>query len=280
MAVIVLPIPAAVLYVPDMVGETEVRAWRPDVPGITEVFHAHFTQHAYPLHTHTVWTLLILDDGLLRFDLDRHDHDTLRSQVLLLPPHVPHDGRTAAPEGFRKRVIYLAEDALDASLIGPATDRPNLSDPLLWDRIGRLHGVLAHTGESFEAQSRLALIVDRLSTQFRRHPIDLASPRRGVADDLHDLLDARLTTGLTLDEAAGLLHTHPAHLVRAFTRRFAIPPHLYLTGRRVEMARELLLSGMPAGAVAAEVGFYDQSHLTRHFKRMLGVSPSRYAKRR
>jgi AraC-like DNA-binding protein len=280
MAVIVLPAPTAVLYVPDMVGESEVRAWRPDVPGITEVFHAHFTRHAYPLHTHTVWTLLILDDGLLRFDLDRHDHDTLRSQVLLLPPHVPHDGRTAAPQGFRKRVVYLAEDALDAALIGPATDRPNLSDPLLWDRISRLHGVLALTGESFEAQSRLALIVDRLSTQFHRHVVDLAPPRRGVADDLHDLLDARLTTGLTLDEAAAVLHTHPAHLVRAFTRRFAIPPHLYLTGRRVEMARELLLSGMPAGTVASEVGFYDQSHLTRHFKRMLGVSPSRYAKGR
>ncbi|MFC0542479.1 helix-turn-helix transcriptional regulator [Kutzneria chonburiensis] len=263
-----------------MVGESEVRAWRPDVPGITEVFHAHFTQHAYPLHTHTVWTLLILDDGLLRFDLDRHDHDTLRSQVLLLPPHVPHDGRTAAPQGFRKRVVYLTEDALDATLIGPATDRPNLSDPLLWDRISRLHGVLALTGESFEAQSRLALIVDRLSTQFHRPAVDVAPPRRGVADDLHDLLDARLTSGLTLDEAAGLLHTHPAHLVRAFTRRFAIPPHLYLTGRRVEMARQLLLSGMPAGTVASEVGFYDQSHLTRHFKRMLGVSPSRYAKRR
>lgn len=271
---------ARVLYVPDMVGESAVTAWRPDVPDVTEVFHAHFRQHAYPVHTHTVWTLLILDDGVLRFDLDRHDHGTLRSQVVLLPPHVPHDGRTAAPQGFRKRVVYLAESALAADLIGPATDRPTLADPLLWDRISRLHGALALPGESFEAQSRLALIVDRLGVHLRRKPVQVTPLARGVADDLHDLLDARLTTGLTLDEAARLLHTHPAHLVRAFTRRFAIPPHLYLTGRRVELARRLLLSGMPAGAVAAEVGFYDQSHLTRHFKRMLGVTPSRYAAKR
>ncbi|QUQ67215.1 AraC family transcriptional regulator [Kutzneria sp. CA-103260] len=275
-----LPITAGVLYVPDMVGESAVSAWRPEVPGVTEVFHAHFLRHAYPVHTHTVWTLLILDDGVLRFDLDRHDHGTLRSQVVLLPPHIPHDGRTAAPQGFRKRVIYLAEDALDADLIGAATDRPNLADSLLWQRVSRLHGTLAQPGESFEAQSRLALIVDRLGTHLRRHPTRVAPPPRGVADDLHDLLDERLTTGLTLDEAAGLLHTHPAHLVRAFTRRFGIPPHLYLTGRRVELARQLLLSGLPAGSVAAEVGFYDQSHLTRHFKRMLGVSPARYARRR
>jgi AraC-like DNA-binding protein len=264
------------LYVLNVVA---VRAWRPDVPGVAEVLHAHFVRHAYPVHTHTEWTLLILDDGVLRFDLDRHDHGTLRSQVVLLPPHVPHDGRTAAPQGFRKRVIYLAEDAIDAALIGPATDQPNLADSLLWDRIGRLHGSLALPGENFEAESRLALIVDRLGTHLRRRPAAVTPPPRGVADDLHDLLDERLTTGLTLDEAAGLLGVHPAHLVRAFTKRFAIPPHRYVTGRRVEMARRLLLAGMPAGAVAGEVGFYDQSHLTRHFKRMLGVPPSRYARR-
>jgi AraC-like DNA-binding protein len=264
-----------------MVGESAVTAWRPDVPGITEVFHAHFIQHAYPVHTHSVWTLLILDDGVLRFDLGRHDYGTLRSQVVLLPPHVPHDGRTAAPQGFRKRVIYLPEDALDADMIGPATDQPNLADPLLWNRISRLHDALVRPGESFEAESRLALIVERVGAELSRTPARLTpTPRRGVADDLHDLLDERLTAGLTLEEAAQLLHTHPTQLVRAFSRRFGIPPHLYLTGRRVELARQLLLSGAPAGTVAAEVGFYDQSHLTRHFKRMLGVTPARYAGRR
>ncbi|HJP73834.1 MAG TPA: AraC family transcriptional regulator [Pseudonocardiaceae bacterium] len=264
-----------------MVGETEVVAWRPDVPGITEVFHAHFVRHAYPLHTHTVWTLLIVDEGLIRFDLERHPHDTPPAQVMLLPPHIPHDGQTVMPQGFRKRVLYLAEDALDAELIGASVDQPNLADPLLRDRIGRLHDALASPGDSFEAQSRLALIMERVGKHLR-HTIGEASPipHRGLADQLHDLLDERVATGLTLDEAAAQLHANPTHLIRAFTQRFAIPPHLYLTGRRVELARQLLLSGWPAGAVAGEVGFYDQSHLTRHFKRMLGVSPARYARRR
>jgi AraC-like DNA-binding protein len=226
-----------------------------------------------------VWTLLILDDGVLHFDLDRHQHDAVRSQVVLLPPHVPHNGRTAAPRGFRKRVIYLAEEALDRDLIGPAIDRPNLTDPPLWRRIGQLHDTLSQFGDPFEAQSRLALVVERLDKHLRR---DLALPSpppdRGLAEQLHDLLDERVTSGLPLDEAARLLHTTPTHLVRAFTRRFSIPPHLYMIGRRVEMARQLLLSGRPAGTVATDVGFYDQSHLTRHFKRMLGVSPARYAK--
>jgi AraC-like DNA-binding protein len=264
-----------------MAGETVITAWNPGIPGISEVFHAHFRRHAYPVHTHTVWTLLILDDGVLQYDLDRHEHGTLRSQVVLLPPHVPHNGRTAAPQGFRKRVLYLPEDALGADLIGPATDQPTLMDPLLCQRIGTLHDTLAAAGDELEAQSRFALIVERLGKHVRRD-LRPAPPRpgRGLADDLRDLLDARVVAGLPLEEAALLLHADPTHLIRAFTRRFSLPPHQYLTGRRVELARKLLLSGRPAAAVATEAGFYDQSHLTRHFKRMLGVSPGRYAGRR
>jgi AraC-like DNA-binding protein len=50
-----------------------------------------------------------------------------------------------------------------------------------------------------------------------------------------------------------------------------------VTGRRVDLARRLLLDGMPPSLAAAEAGFYDQAHLTRHFKRALGTSPGRYA---
>ncbi|MET8682132.1 hypothetical protein ABZW18_32315 [Streptomyces sp. NPDC004647] len=46
---------------------TSISAWRPPVPGIAEAFHAHFTNHAYPAHTHDAWDLMILDDGSLSF---------------------------------------------------------------------------------------------------------------------------------------------------------------------------------------------------------------------
>jgi AraC-like ligand binding domain len=102
----------------------EVTAWRPSVPGVAEVFHARFVDHVYPAHTHDAWTLLIVDDGAVRFDLDRHQHGALTSQVTLLPPHVPHDGRPATPRGFRKRVLYLDTGQLGEELIGAAVDRP------------------------------------------------------------------------------------------------------------------------------------------------------------
>jgi AraC-like DNA-binding protein len=268
------------LYDPDVVSQQEITAWRPPVHGISEVLHAHFVEHAYPVHTHATWTLLIVDDGSVRFDLDQHEQTALRSQVTLLPPHVPHDGRSATPNGFRKRVLYLDESLLDSGLVGAAVDHPGLRDATLRGRIDQLHTALALPGDELEAQSRLALIVDRLRQHLRGGPAAPSLSDRSLAQQLRDLLDARVRQGLSLDDAAGLLHAHPTHLVRAFTREFAIPPHLYLTGRRVDLARHLLLSGMRPAEVATEAGFYDQSHLTRHFRKMLGTSPARYARAR
>ena len=67
-------------------------------------------------------------------------------------------------------------------------------------------------------------------------------------------------------------------LIRAFQRTFAITPHRYLIGRRVDAARKRLLDGEPVSRVACEVGFHDQAHLTRHFKRHVGATPARFAR--
>jgi AraC-like DNA-binding protein len=258
----------------------DVRAWRPAVPGITEVFHAHFVEHAYPSHTHDAWTLLIVDDGAVRYDLDRHEHGALPASVTLLPPHVAHDGRSARPGGFRKRVVYLDDAALTGpSLIGRAVDRPAFDDPLLRHRVDQLHRVLDRPGEELAAQTRLAFITERLAAHLGHPPADVARRDPGLAHRLRDLLDARLPAGLTLDEAAAVLHAHPTHLVRAFTAEFGLPPHRYLTGRRIDLARRLVLGGMAPASVATAAGFHDQAHLTRHFRRVVGTTPGRFAAR-
>jgi AraC-like DNA-binding protein len=259
----------------------ECTAWRPPVPGVAEVFHASFADHAYPSHTHDTWTLLLVDDGLVIFDLDRHEHGAMPALVTLLPPHVPHDGRAATPYGFRKRVLYLDAAVLDTELVGRAVDEPGIRDAPLRERISRLHAALSTPGEALQAESRLALVSDRLRQHLRhRTPAALEVHDPGLAARLRDLLDASVPSGLSLEDAAVRLDVSPAYLVRAFTREYGLPPHRYLTGRRLDLARRLLLDGRPPAVVATESGFYDQSHLTRHFRHLLGTTPSRYAARR
>ncbi|GAA3301746.1 helix-turn-helix transcriptional regulator [Streptomyces cinereospinus] len=260
-----------------MAQQREVSAWRPPVAGVVEVFHARFTEYAYPMHVHEAWTLLIVDDGAVRYDLDRHEHGTPHDTVTLLPPHVPHNGSAATPHGFRKRVLYLDGSLLPDDLIGPAVDAPDLRDPVLRRRVGHLHGALAAPGDELEAESRLALVGDRLRAHLRSRPATTGPrPDPALARRLRELLDERVVRGLSLTEAGALLQAHPAHLVRAFSGAYGIAPHQYLNSRRVERARRLLLAGARPAETAAATGFYDQAHLTRHFRRLVGVTPGRY----
>ncbi|WP_130289590.1 helix-turn-helix domain-containing protein [Pseudonocardia sediminis] len=149
--------------------------------------------------------------------------------------------------------------------------------PVLRDRLDTLHRALTDPDGALHAQSRFAFVAERLAGHLGGRPVAPAAPGPTLADRLRQLLDTRVRSGMTLDEAARVLHAHPTHLVRAFSREFGIPPHRYLDGRRVDLARRLLLDGASPADAAQAAGFYDQAHLTRRFARTLGVTPGRYA---
>jgi AraC-like DNA-binding protein len=67
------------------------------------------------------------------------------------------------------------------------------------------------------------------------------------------------------------------HLVHAFTSEVGLPPHAYQIHLRIRRSRALLAAGMPLGGIAADLGFADQSHFGRHFRRVVGVTPGAYA---
>jgi AraC-like DNA-binding protein len=247
------------------------------VPGVSEVFHAQFHVHVYPPHTHDTWTLFVVDDGAIRYDLDRHSRGAQGSMVGVLPPHVVHDGRPASSRGYRKRVIYLDTSVLSEGLIGRAVDAPSIEDDRLRRGIDALHELLRRPDDALEAEALLAVVAERLREHLAgraENPDQLG--RSELAERLRDILDAHAFETITLAAAGERLGASPAHLVRCFTQTFGIAPHAYVLGRRIEAARPCLLDGEPIARVAASVGFVDQSHLTRHFKRHVGTTPGRY----
>jgi len=265
-----------------------VHAWRPAVPGVAEVFHARLVDYAYPRHAHDTWTVLIVDAGTIRYDLDTRRAHVVGDTVAVLPPGVVHDGGPApGTHGFRKRTLYLDAEFLPLGLVGPAVDQTTLADRPLRAALARVHEALVaddHGDRALDAEARLALVAERLAARLApagpSAPPPPPRPEGGVADRLRELLDARVAEPITLREAAAVLDRSVPHLVRSFTRRFGVSPHAYLVGRRIEAARRRLLAGERPADVAVAVGFHDQSHLTRHFRRHASVPPGEFARSR
>jgi len=91
-----------------------------------------------------------------------------------------------------------------------------------------------------------------------------------------EYLRGKLADPITLDDLASYASLDKFHLCRAFRAQIGMPPHSYLTHLRIQRAKELLARGMRASELAPHVGLYDQSQLTRHFRRIVGVTPARY----
>jgi AraC-like DNA-binding protein len=167
-----------------------------------------------------------------------------------------------------------------AGLTGAAVDNTSIGDPPLRAAICELHDCLVVGPETLDAEARLARVGERITGHLTRGARLVPAPEPGVVRQLRQLLDDHLTSDVSLAWAAATLERSVPHLVRSFTRQFGLSPHAYVVGRRVDAARRLMLRSAAPAVVAAVVGFYDQAHFTRHFKRHTATTPASYARSR
>ena len=158
-----------------------------------------------------------------------------------------------------------------------------LSHPELRSAVQALHAELTAGGPGGRllGESLSNVLAVHLLRRFAPEPTDIHAggvlPKhklRAVIEYIHEHLDAELS----LDHLAAVAHVSPYHFARLFKHSTGLPPHQYVIARRVERAKELLRDRdrLPLADVAAEVGFSSQSHFTRHFKRLVGVTPRRF----
>jgi len=193
-------------------------------------------------------------------------------------------GERLVPSSFRMMYAepaLLSEAATEVAGLGGA--QPFFRDPVILDRglawdFLRLHVALEGAAPRLEQDTRLLSMLTRL---VERHAGVRPSPPSGrerrAVGLAREYLEDNLGQGVPLEELARLTNLSPFHLTRVFRDEVGLPPHAYQTQARLGRARSLLLRGWSAARVARETGFADQSHLTRRFKRLVGVTPGRYA---
>ena len=89
-------------------------------------------------------------------------------------------------------------------------------------------------------------------------------------------IEAHLSEPLRLERLAALSGLSLWRFATVFREHVGVSPYRYVDQQRVRRAQTLLQQRVPVARVASEAGFYDQSHLSRRFKRLCGMTPGQY----
>jgi AraC-like DNA-binding protein len=245
-----------------------------------DLLTARFDTFRYAPHAHDEFTIGVCVGGSEIIDYRGGRIHTGPGSIVVLAPGEMHTGGPAASEGFAYRALYAEPSLLTEGTLGglPHFREPLLDDPELAAALRTAHTELSICPDPLEAESRLPWLFTALA---RRHSTarpacDTVPGAARIAHAVRDRLADELQAPPSLTSLATDLGLSRYQLLRAFRTTMGIPPYAWLAQHRVNRARGLLESGLRPAEVASLVGFADQAHLTRWFRRVLGVTPAAY----
>ncbi|MFH9068570.1 AraC family transcriptional regulator [Streptomyces alboflavus] len=256
-----------------------------------DLLTARFDRHRYAPHAHEEFTVGVCVGGTEIIDYRGGRLDIGPGSLVILAPGEPHTGRPGTGDGYAYRSMYPSPDLFaDGACTPPHFPDAVLDDPRLAAALRAAHTGLSTAARApgppdrlaaLTAESRLTGLFTALADRYgsARPALDPAAPVPGattIALAVRDRLADDVLTPPTLAQLAAELGLSRYQLLRAFRTTMGMPPYAWLAQHRVSRARALLESGLRPAAVAGRVGFADQAHLTRWFRRVLGVTPAAY----
>lgn len=237
--------------------------------------------HSYPRHTHDQFGIGLIQSGAQKSMSGRGMVEAGPGMVITVNPGEVHDGLPIGVSGRSWNMLYFDPDVLKGIVEG--LDRgagefefhhPVVDDGDLARRFARLYRGMIVGGENAQAAEELSLLLVDWLVPSRRSDVGQGASGIGQA---RTRIDDAPAEPVSLSELADICGLSRFQLLRNFASANGLTPHAYQLQRRVDLARRLIGSRVPLAEAAAESGFFDQSHMTRHFTRILGVTPGAYA---
>lgn len=257
------------------------------IPGV-EVLSARFRRHRFGSHTHDAWGFGAVSGGVQ--DLSAHvgmQHLVRAGEISVIPPGEVHAGRVVGSDDCEYVMFYVPDGLVQDCSRDYGLGRFDVGmKALAAPRLSALMRTFAQTAidgkpEDLQIESDWHTLIGGILPQFAsQHPRPIAPASGSPAmSRAFSLLIEHWAESVSVSRLAKEADMSPAYFCRQFSSTYGLSPHRYQLDLRIKHAKAMIARGVPIAEAADATGFADQSHLGRHLKHCLGITPGELGKR-
>jgi AraC-like DNA-binding protein len=263
-----------------------IEVWRPHDLGQLELRRGFSVLKPVPRHCHEEYQLCLIQSGAGELTYQGNSLITPPASLFMVYPGEVHANRVFDSAGCDYRTLFLDPELMRRAATEvneKETGLPFFPTAVVFDKgiirqYLKLHFALEQSSSGLEKQTLLFDFLTSLIQRFaeNRPTLRPLGRERQAMRRAYDFLSEHYAENISLETLAGIARLSPFHFNRVFSEQFGLPPHAFQTQLRVFRAKALLRQGCAISQVAFQTGFADQSHLTRHFKKLVAVTPGQY----
>lgn len=237
---------------------TNMEYYRDEILDVTFIGEMH---HSWPRHSHPQeFQIILVFDGKFEVDFPKCTVALTKDTFLVVPPQCVHEVRTITPAKIL--FISIAKTAVDQDTVA------------VLDMLDKLVEVLQQKGL---IETKHLILLSRAESQILcayRTQTDVCTE---FVAEVRKILEQTPQENISADKMSKIASKCKDHLAREFKKEVGLSPHQFQIQNRIRKATWLLVgTGKSIGEIVRECGFYDSSHFSRHFRRLLGMSPKSY----
>ena len=252
--------------------------------GAIHLSTTEYKDHQFGKHFHSHYTILLVEEGCNEGFTENQSYQVEPGQVLIINPGELHAGNSYDQRYLRFRSLRITEAWLkrlcannDIEISGDVVfETQPITDTLLVRQLVTLSQALIQQNNDLKVETDYTALLFTLLQRYsnkkkasiskQMNTPALLRAKRFIRDNYKEQIN--------LQDIAAYAHLSRYHLVRQFSKKYGLSPFQYLRNLRIEEAKKLFPGTASLTQIANEVGFFDQSHFIRTFKKIEGAPPS------
>jgi AraC-like DNA-binding protein len=229
-----------------------------------EIFEGEISSHEYPWHFHNCYTLIVVEKGSIKYEFHNKSENIEAGKGFIIEPVMVHRNIISQPTVYK--ALFIPHDYFDC------IDEKGISTQKLMDsKIIDLIFNLFHKIELKYAKNELKDIIFGMCELINPPQINISND---AAISLK--MPPKINYDLTINELADEAHLSKFHFQRKFKKNCGLTVGQLKQQEKTIQAKSLLENGKLAPDVAHELGFFDQSHFIKYFKKMWALTPKNF----